>query len=72
MILLMVECPSTGQVMSTEITDGIDRLPKVGTRMRCPLCDQEHFWTSREVRFAECQSRAREVKPKHSWFASII
>ncbi len=46
----MVRCPSTGREISTGIeTDGIDRLPKVGTRMWCPLCGEEHFWTSRVV-----------------------
>ncbi len=38
MTALMVRCPSTGRELSTGIdTDGIDHLPKVGTRMRC-LC----------------------------------
>jgi endogenous inhibitor of DNA gyrase (YacG/DUF329 family) len=50
MTFLMVKCPSSGQIVATGIeTDGIDRLPKVGTRMPCPLCGQEHFWTSRDV-----------------------
>ena len=48
MTALMVRCPSTGRELSTGIdTDGIDHLPKVGTRMRCPLCGEEHFWTSK-------------------------
>jgi len=37
MTSLTVRCPSTGREVSTGIDNGIDRLPKVGTRMRCPL-----------------------------------
>jgi hypothetical protein len=55
---LIVKCPSSGQTVATGIeTDGIDRLPKVGTRMLCPLCGREHFWTSRDVWFAEPAAR---------------
>ena len=52
MTSLTVKCPSTGRGVSTAFdTESIDRLPKVGTRMRCPLCGEEHFWTSRDVWF---------------------
>ena len=70
MIFLMVECPSTGQIISTGITDGIDRLPKVGTRTQCPLCGQEHFWTSRDVRFAESPSGKGKSAYKYQRFES--
>src|SRR5262244_1368903 len=64
MTSLIVRCPKTGRELSTGIeTDGIDRLPKVGTRMRCPLCGGEHFWTSKEVWFAES---ARELHQPRS------
>jgi endogenous inhibitor of DNA gyrase (YacG/DUF329 family) len=64
MTSLTVRCPSTGREVSTGIdTDGIDHLPKVGTRMRCPLCGEEHFWTSRDVWFAES---ARELHQPRS------
>jgi hypothetical protein len=72
MIFLMVECPSTGQIISTGITDGIDSLPKVGTRTQCPLCGQEHFWTSREVRFAESPSAKRKSPYKYQRFESSL
>jgi hypothetical protein len=72
MIFLMVECPSTGQIISTGINDGIDRLPKVGTRTQCPLCGQEHFWTSREVRFAESPSGKRKLTHKYQRFESSL
>jgi hypothetical protein len=59
MTSLMVRCPTTGRELSTRIdTEDIDHLPKVGSRMRCPLCSEEHFWSSREVWFAES---AREL-----------
>jgi hypothetical protein len=62
MTFLMVKCPGTGQVVSAGIgTEGIDRLPKVGTRMRCPLCGEEHFWTSRDVWFAEPAARHAHI-----------
>jgi hypothetical protein len=64
MTSLMVRCPATGRELSTRIdTEGIDHLPKVGSRMRCPLCGEEHFWTSREVWFAES---ARELHQPRS------
>jgi hypothetical protein len=64
MTSLIVRCPKTGRELSTGIeTDGVDRLPKVGTRMRCPLCGGEHFWTSKEVWFAES---ARELHQPRS------
>ena len=72
MIFLMIECPSTGRIISTGITDGIDRLPKVGTRTQCPLCGQEHFWTSREVRFAESPSAKRKLAHKYQRFESSL
>jgi hypothetical protein len=72
MIFLMVECPSTGQIISTGITDGIDSLPKVGTRTQCPLCGKEHFWTSREVRFAESPSAKRKSHYKYQRFESSL
>src|SRR5436309_2851830 len=63
MTALMVRCPSTGREVSTAIdTDGIDRLPKVGTKMRCPLCGDEHFWTSRDVWFAESARELHEPR----------
>ena len=34
MILSMVECPGTGQMMATAITDDIRHLPRVGVRKR--------------------------------------
>jgi len=61
MIFLMVECPTTGQVASARIEEGIERLPKTGTRSRCPLCSREHFWTSRNVRFAESADRQPRI-----------
>jgi hypothetical protein len=58
MTFLIVRCPSSGQSVAAGIaSEGIDRLPKVGTRMPCPLCGTEHFWTSRDVWFAEPAAR---------------
>jgi hypothetical protein len=67
MTFLMVKCPSSGEISATGLeTDGIDRLPKVGTRMRCPLCGQEHFWTSRDVWFAEAAGRQARNEMPHA------
>jgi hypothetical protein len=68
MTFLMVKCPSNGQIVAAAIeTDGIDRLPKVGTSMLCPLCGQVHFWTSRDVWFAEPAARPvrNQERPHH-------
>ena len=51
------------ETLRTRVQQEIDRLPKVGTRMRCPLCGEEHFWTSRDVWFAES---ARELHQPRS------
>ena len=63
MTSLMVRCPSTGRELSTRIdTEGIENLPRVGTWMRCPFCGEEHFWTSREVWFAESARELHEPR----------
>ena len=44
---VMIECPATGEAVSTEIeieSSVFRRLPEVASRMRCPACGQEHVW----------------------------
>jgi endogenous inhibitor of DNA gyrase (YacG/DUF329 family) len=44
---VMIECPTTGKAVSTEIeieSSVFRRLPEVASRMRCPACGQEHVW----------------------------
>jgi len=46
---VMIECPNTGETVSTAIeTEPADfrRLPKVPSRMLCPACGEEHVWTT--------------------------
>ena len=54
--VIMVKCPNTGRELSTGIeTDraGFDRLPRLLTYSRCPLCRLEHAWWKREAWLAE-------------------
>jgi hypothetical protein len=57
--VIMVKCPNTGRELSTGIeTDqaGFDRLPRMLTYSRCPLCRLEHAWWKREAWLAESDS----------------
>jgi len=56
--VIMVKCPNTGRELSTGIeTDqaGFDRLPRLLTYSRCPLCRLEHAWWKREAWLAESE-----------------
>ena len=47
MALLTIECPRTGERISTGIdTDAetFDRLPDAVARVQCPCCGGEHPW----------------------------
>ncbi len=59
MSVIMVKCPNTGRELSTGIeTDqaGFDRLPRMLTYSRCPLCRLEHGWWKSEAWLAESES----------------
>jgi hypothetical protein len=48
MSTVMIRCPHTGLPVSTAIETEpsvFRRLPKVGARMNCPACGQEHAWS---------------------------
>jgi hypothetical protein len=69
MMFLMARCPTTGEVISTRVaadSSRFDTFPKVGTRMNCPVCREEHYWTSRQVWFAESTASDRNANPVKS------
>jgi hypothetical protein len=46
---VMIKCPNTGRTVSTaiEIEPSVFRqLPNVASWMICPVCGQEHIWTT--------------------------
>jgi hypothetical protein len=45
---VMIRCPNTSLPVSTAIeteSSVFRQLPKVGARMHCPACGQEHVWS---------------------------
>jgi hypothetical protein len=54
MPLIIINCPSTGQAVSTGMaTDAATWKGLadawVGTSFRCPVCDKAHFWSKRDA-----------------------
>jgi hypothetical protein len=48
--MIMINCPSTGRAVSTEIEiQNVDRLPTVIARMVCPACGGVHEWTKNDA-----------------------
>jgi hypothetical protein len=53
---MMIRCPRIGRPVPTGIETEpaiFERLPRVLSRLRCPLCGEEHVWTAREAWLAE-------------------
>jgi hypothetical protein len=53
---IMIRCPRTGCAVSTEIETEpsvFACLPEVPRRLRCPLCGEEHAWTTRDAWLAD-------------------
>ncbi len=49
MSAVMIRCPSTGRSVSTAIETEpsvFRQLPDVEARMHCPVCGQDHVWTT--------------------------
>ena len=56
MSMLMIQCPRTGQPVSTGIEtdpDSFKRIPDVLAFARCPQCGLEHAWWHDEAWLAE-------------------
>jgi len=53
MAVLLIRCPHTGRAISTGIeldsAETLARLPDVLSRLKCPQCDLEHAWWTREA-----------------------
>ena len=56
MAAMMIRCPTTGQAVSTQIETEpqvFRDLPDVSARLRCPLCREEHVWSTAEAWLGE-------------------
>jgi len=45
---VLIRCPKTGEPVSTGIETEpavFRKLPRVSSRMRCPLCGEDHVWS---------------------------
>ena len=52
--IIMINCPSTGRAVSTEIEmQNVDRLPTVIATMVCPACGGVHEWTKNDAWLAK-------------------
>jgi len=53
MAVLLIECPRTYRPISTGIeiegAETLARLPDVLSHLKCPECDLEHVWWTREA-----------------------
>jgi hypothetical protein len=48
--IIMINCPSTGRAVSTEIEmQNVDRLPTVIATMVCSACGGVHKWTKNDA-----------------------
>ena len=46
---VMIQCPATGETVSTQIEaepSVFRRLPKIPSLMHCPACGEDHVWTT--------------------------
>jgi uncharacterized Zn-finger protein len=49
---VMIDCPNSGRPISTgiEVEPRVFReLPKIASKMTCPVCGQEHAWDTRSA-----------------------
>jgi hypothetical protein len=50
--VVMVRCPTTGRELSTgvEMDAGtFERLPDIRSQIKCPVCNLDHTWSTREA-----------------------
>jgi len=60
--ILMINCPSTGRVVSTGIElSGVDQLPTVIATIQCSVCGCVHEWTKHNAWLAEDGEQYRDV-----------
>jgi hypothetical protein len=72
MAVLLIRCPHTGRAISTGIeldsAETLARLPDVLSRLKCPQCDLEHAWWTRE---ASLEDRV-ELSPRKDKHKGIL
>src|SRR5437016_767295 len=60
--IIMINCPSTGRAVSTEIeVYDVDRLPTVVATIECPVCGCVHQWTKNDAWLARGGEYYRKV-----------
>jgi hypothetical protein len=49
--VVMVRCPATGRELSTGEMDAatFERLPDIRSRIKCPVCNLDHDWSTRDA-----------------------
>jgi hypothetical protein len=50
--VVMVRCPNTGHELSTGVemdAATFERLPEIRSQIRCPICNLDHTWSTREA-----------------------
>ena len=64
--ILMINCPSTGRVVSTGIElSGVDQLPTVIATIQCSVCGCVHEWTKHNAWLAEDgEQEAARARPR--------
>ncbi len=66
---VMIRCPNTGLPVSTAIETEpsvFRKLPKIGARMLCPACGQEHIWSVSSAWLANEPRLVEVVRPTGS------
>ena len=50
--VVMVRCPATSRELSTGVEMDVatfERLPDIRSRIKCPVCNLDHDWSTREA-----------------------
>jgi hypothetical protein len=65
---IVMTCPSTGKQVSTGImvdSETFKELVRVGTQVRCPVCNQIHAW-SKDARVLGLNVRLDDLMEEHT------
>jgi predicted HD phosphohydrolase len=67
--IMTIQCPRTGQRVSTGIeTDraSFEAMPIVNSTMRCWVCGAEHVWSKRWATFVDDAYEEERLQPLHA------
>jgi len=68
--IIMINCPSTGRAVSTEIEmQNVERLPTVIATMVCPACGGVHEWTKNDAWLEKGGQYYWKVATNSAWHA---